>query len=360
MPRRTLCIHCNARSSWKIVYRGQCSTEYLKERGMCMASKKTEVRAAVVCHKGCVRSNNEDNFFLNGDYMPLQDINKGAIIEQTFTDSCQVYSVFDGMGGGDWGERASSIAAQMMQSVYLNMGKADVAAMMKNYAYKANGRIQEDSRSQDVELQGTTMATLILRNGTYYVSNVGDSRVYLLRNGKLKQLSMDHSVVGDMVRQGQMTLEQARKSPQNNIITHYLGMRHEDLPRHLVYQTKEKMKPGDRYMICSDGLCDMLSEMAIRTGLGRHTSPFHCARDLVMAALEMGGKDNTTCLVVDYGAFEPLPEEEPKRKTTPQMTKTATPVQEEEPDDEITAKADSALRETEEKKKTDEEITSLL
>lgn len=333
-----------------------------------MASKN-EVRAAVVCHKGCVRSNNEDNFFLNGDFMSLQDINKGAVIEHTFNDACQVYGVFDGMGGGDWGERASTIAAQMMQSVYSNMSKLDATKLMKNYAYKTNNQIVEDGRSHNVELQGTTMATLMIKNGMYHCANVGDSRVYLIRNQRIKQLSMDHSMVGEWVREGRMTAEQARKSPDNNVITHYLGMRSDDLPHHLVAHIKDKLKPGDRFMLCSDGLSDLLSETAIKRRMATIQSPLNCARQLVMDALEMGGKDNTTCVVLDYGAFTPVSEEtlnEAKKETASQPEPKnegggAEKIKEEQ--EETTALLTNASdkgKKDDVSKKAEDEITSLL
>lgn len=267
---------------------------------------KKAVCAAVVSHKGCVRGNNEDNFFFNGDYMPIQDMNMGAIIEHEFSDKFQLYGVFDGMGGGDSGERASSIATQTLQSYYLRMQKGGIQKLLKEFAYKANDRIVEDGKKLQAESQGTTMAVLVLKGDTAYVANVGDSRVYLIRNGRLTQLSMDHSVVGELVREGRMTEEQARKAPNNNVITHYLGMPPEEMVSKFVYQTTENIMPGDRFMICSDGLCDLLSNASIENRLMKYKTPGECARQLVLDALEMGGKDNTTCVVVDFGEFNPI------------------------------------------------------
>lgn len=268
-----------------------------------MASKQT-VRAAVVCHKGCVRSNNEDNFFFNGNYMSLNNMNDGAVIEHSFSSKCQLYGVFDGMGGGDWGERASALAAQSIQSVYLNMKNGDVEKLLNDYALKTNARIVEDGRAHQVDTQGTTMAVALFRGSECHVANVGDSRVYLLRDHKLKQLSMDHSVVGDLVRQGILTSEQARKSSKNNVITQYLGMPDSERPAQLMYYTKTTLQPGDRLMLCSDGLCDLMSNAVIEEYLATNESTKTCARHLVMNALELGGKDNTTCIVVDFGEFK--------------------------------------------------------
>ncbi len=266
---------------------------------------KRSVNAAVVCHKGCVRGNNEDNFFFNGDYMPLSDMNKGAVITHTFTSKHQMFSVFDGMGGGDWGERASCIATQAMQSVYDAMSKGDISRSLQQFALKANALILADRKNQHVEIQGTTMATLALQEDRYIVANVGDSRVYMLHDHQLEQLSMDHSVVGQAVRDGRMTPEQARKSSDNNVITQYLGMSTELLPARLDFQATGKFQPGDRFMLCSDGLSDLLSQTHIENRLATIASPLKCATQLVLDALEMGGKDNTTCIVLDCSPFVP-------------------------------------------------------
>ena len=271
-----------------------------------MMAEKKVVRAAVVSHKGCVRGNNEDNFFFNGDYMPLQDMNAGAMIEHEFSDKFQVFGVFDGMGGGDSGERASAIATQILQNYYLRLRRGNVLKVLKEYAYKANDIVVEDGKKCQADSQGTTMAVLVLKGDTAYVSNVGDSRVYLLRSGTLSQLSMDHSVVGELVREGRLTEEQARKAPNNNIITHFLGMPPEEMVSNLVYQMADKTMLGDRFLICSDGLCDMLSNASIKKKLMRYMSAGECARQLVLDAMEMGGKDNVTCVVIDVGAFQPI------------------------------------------------------
>ena len=271
-----------------------------------MAGKKA-VRAAVVSHKGCVRGNNEDNFFFNGDFMLIQDMNEGAVIEHAFSDKFQVFGIFDGMGGGDSGERASSIATQILQNYYLKLEKGDVLKTLKEYAYKANDIIVEDGKKCNADSQGTTMAVLVLKGDQAYVSNVGDSRIYLLRDGALSQLSMDHSVVGQLVREGRLTEEQARKSPNNNIITNFLGMPPEEMVSKFVYQITDKAMQGDRFLICSDGLCDMLSNASIRKELMSYAAPGECARQLVLTAMEMGGKDNVTCMIIDIGEFQTLP-----------------------------------------------------
>lgn len=283
-----------------------------------MAGKKP-VHAVVVSHKGCVRSNNEDNFFFNGDYMPLQDMNMGALIEHEFNDKLQVYAVFDGMGGGDGGERASSIAAQTIQSYYMRMNRGSIQKLLKEYAYKSNDRVVEDGRKNQADMQGTTMAVLVLKGDTAYIANVGDSRVYLLRNKHLTQLSMDHSVVGELVRDNRLTEEQARKSPNNNVITHYLGMPPEEMVSRFVFQTTDKVQQGDRFMLCSDGLSDLLPNSSIEKRMMSIGSACECAKQLVVDALERGGKDNITCIIADYDEFRPSSVQKERRSAVTQV-----------------------------------------
>ncbi len=277
-----------------------------------MPTKQT-VRAALVCHKGCVRSNNEDNFFFNGNYMPLRSMNQGAVMVHEFPDKCQLYGVFDGMGGGDMGECASALAASRIQDVYLSMQSGAAQKLLEDYAQAANERIAREAHSQHAGTMGTTMAVVLLRGNECHVGNVGDSRVYLLRDHQLQQLSTDHSIVGEMVRDGRMTPEQARKSSKNNVITRFLGMAEDEKPAVLVEYRQLELRSGDRLMLCSDGLCDLLSAAALEETLSTVAAPEDCAKQLVLSALELGGKDNTTCIVVDMGAFcaaAPAPREQ--------------------------------------------------
>lgn len=290
-----------------------------------MAGKQT-VNAAVVCHKGCVRSNNEDNFFFNGSYMSLHAINAGTVMTHSFSDRNQLYGVFDGMGGGDWGERASTLAAQNMQNLYLNMGAGDTQKLLNDFALNTNKRIVEDGRSHQVDTQGTTMAVVLLRGLECHVCNVGDSRVYLMHKHKLQQMTEDHSVVAEMVRQGRLTAEQARKSPKNNVITQFLGMTEDERPAQLTCYKKVELQPGDRLMLCSDGLCDLISAAKLEEHMATTKHANDCAQQLVLTALELGGKDNTTCIVLDMGDFTPrLPVPQDRKNMYPGVVKTAMP-----------------------------------
>lgn len=263
--------------------------------------------AALVCSIGCVRKNNEDNFYFMGDVLTLKNINEGAHIVQNFTKPTQMYAVLDGMGGQNSGERASCIAAELLEHQADKIMNGNPAKTLVEYAHGASKVIYEDGISQGLSKagQGTTLAVLCLKDQAAHVANVGDSRVYVLRQGELRQVSQDHSLVGALYRTGQITELQARLHPKNNVIEQFIGMDPDKMPKKYVHYVNEPLFRGDRFMLCSDGLTDLVPEGQIRHFLANCATPDEAASKLVMAALELGGKDNTTCIILDYGAFKP-------------------------------------------------------
>lgn len=276
-----------------------------------MTEKKRVTSAAVVCHKGCVRKNNEDNFSFNGDRMKLDEMNEGAMISRSFADECQLYAVVDGMGGGDLGERASAIAASMLVDVLEELQAQQPEACLHQAMGQMSRAVAEDCRANNAEYEGTTCTALVIKGQTGYTCNVGDSRIYRLRSGSLEQLTQDHSLVWEAFQNGEMTREQARKSPMNNMITRYLGMDPDEAPEQFDSISQFGVSEGDRYMLCSDGVSDMLSNQRIEMVMGQPISALECATTLVALALEEGGKDNSTCIVVDVKAAK---EHRPTRK----------------------------------------------
>lgn len=262
-------------------------------------ARKLTLNAALVCHKGCERDNNEDNFFFNGDYMPLERMNYGAQISHAFDDPGQLYAVFDGMGGTTLGERAAYLAAKQMQALYGNMNPAGFSQAIEKYATDASDLVHEDAKKNKSRAQGTTMALLAILKQTIYVANVGDSRVYRLRKGELSQLSRDHSEVNRMRAAGILTEEEARKAVRSNIITQYIGMSAAERSEGFLHMGKHSFAAGDRYLLCTDGVSDLINNTQIAQMMRNAKTASDAARMLVWYALEMGGKDNTTALVVD-------------------------------------------------------------
>ena len=263
------------------------------------ANKKLMIHAAVISHKGCERDNNEDNFFFNGDIMPLKKMDEGAFVKADFSDQCQLYAICDGMGGADMGERAAFLSCWHLFTLSEKMNAEKMPEMIETYAEEASDIVFADGQKNRVGLSGTTMAMAALIRKTVWVANVGDSRVYRFRDGELEQVSFDHSEVNRLCQEGLMTEEEARKSPRNNIITHYIGMEKTARPADFVYKSRHTLKKDDRWMLCSDGLCDLLPKWEIARLIKEAETAEDAAKKLVCAALEMGGKDNVTVMVFD-------------------------------------------------------------
>lgn len=262
-------------------------------------AKKQVIRAAVVSHKGCERDNNEDNFFFNGDLMPLADMDKGACIVQEFDDANQLYAICDGMGGANLGERAAYISVRQMVNFAETFAQGAVQQNIEKFSNQISQLVADDAKKNHARIEGTTLAMAAIVKQVLYVANVGDSRVYRMRDGELKQLSDDHSEVNRMRAAGLLTEEQARKATNNNVITRYIGMDASKRPVEFAYQSKHTVVTGDKILLCSDGVCDLLSRAQMAGVIQNAASPAEAARNLVMYSLELGGKDNTTAMVLE-------------------------------------------------------------
>jgi serine/threonine protein phosphatase PrpC len=225
---------------------------------------------------GKVRKNNEDSLLV------------GDGRDET------LFAVADGIGGFEAGEVASSIAVDALKE--LETGESFESAIRE-----ANRRILAAGRG-DEKLSGMGTTVVAVRFGgteeepAAEVAHVGDSRAYLLRGGELKPLTEDHSLVAELVRSGDLTRAQAAEHPQKNLITRALGAE-EDVD---VDTMVLPVEAGDRFLLCSDGLTDMVPEGRLSGMLAASPEdPEGAARRLVSAALDAGGTDNVTVVVVD-------------------------------------------------------------
>ena len=261
------------------------------------------VNACVISHRGCVRENNEDNFFFNGDILTDDEVNDGATICQQFTKPFHLFAICDGMGGLQGGERASAICVQSMGMLNMSMPANSIPRAIDVYADEACRRVYNDSLEIGEDgREGSTMAMIYMVAGKGYIGNVGDSRVYLLRMGKLYQLSTDHSMVYQMMQKGQLTREQMRKHPKGNVIGAYVGMAEDRKPKPYAAHFTVNLCAGDRFMLCSDGLSDLLQHAEMQRTLAEMKDPRITAEQLIWRAMEMGGKDNTTVMILDLAA----------------------------------------------------------
>jgi len=237
---------------------------------------------------GKKRANNEDALLLN--------------------DTMGLYAVADGIGGNEGGEVASSIAVETLaQAMPDLLGEKDrtppvgrvrtddpSASALREAFFLANRAIhQERSQNPGISNMGTTLTALLLRDKQAFIAHIGDSRAYLLRAGKLEQLTNDHSFVAEQVRAGTITQEQARSSPYRHMITRALGIA-EDVKADL---TNHALKKDDRFLLCTDGLTEMVADAEIGRVLAT-SSPEEAVQKLLDAANERGGVDNITAVVV--------------------------------------------------------------
>jgi len=207
-----------------------------------------------------------------------------------------LFAVADGMGGHKAGEVASRMAIETLQEEFTSAGTDVLVAAVQ----EANRSLVERS-SSDSELtgMGTTLCAMALVDAdgrdAIAVVNVGDSRLYLLSEGELTQVTEDHSLVATLERQGRISRAEAAVHPQRNILTRALG-----IDANVMVDSWEILPMvGDRYLICSDGLFNEVEDSRLAATLRRLADPGEAARELVRLANEAGGRDNITCVVVD-------------------------------------------------------------
>jgi protein phosphatase len=203
-----------------------------------------------------------------------------------------VFVVADGMGGAQAGEVASRIAVEAFAQGLPDGGTPE--ERLKRRAEEANLRIFEVSRTErDTSGMGTTLTAAYLDGSDLAIAHVGDSRAYLFRDGKLKRLTQDHSLVDELVRRGKLTEEQAAEHPQRSIITRALGPE----PTVEVDTWTYPVREGDVLLLCSDGLTSMVSEERVQQVLAAVSPLDAAAQALIDEANAAGGRDNITVLL---------------------------------------------------------------
>jgi PPM family protein phosphatase len=200
-----------------------------------------------------------------------------------------VFAVADGMGGAQAGEVASQLAAESFEAV--SRGEESPEAYLRAIAKTANARIHQLAQADESRSgMGTTLTAALVEDDEIGVAHVGDSRAYLFRDGQLKLLTSDHSLVEELRRQGRLTDEQAEDHPQRSIITRALGPERDVDIDTMTYRAR----PGDIYLLCSDGLTTMIREDRIASILADAENLDDAVSQLVKEANEAGGRDNIT------------------------------------------------------------------
>ena len=235
----------------------------------------TRLNAGSATDVGRVRSSNQDQLLVADD----------------------LFAVADGMGGHAAGEVASLTAVEALRATY---HEADGAEGLVAATHQANRSIFERAQGNpELHGMGTTLVAVALVNegneDRLAIVNVGDSRVYLLRDGELEQLTTDHSLVQELVDDGQLTEAEATVHPQRHVLTRALGV---DVDVNVDLLQVLPLK-GDRLLLCSDGLVRELSDVQVASIMRRLADPDDAARELVSAANNRGGNDNVTVVIVD-------------------------------------------------------------
>ena len=230
---------------------------------------------------GMIRSGNEDNFDADANHK------RGVFI------------VADGMGGHAAGEVASEMAVQIVMRELAEIEDLETNGVERRMtdALKAANRAIHERTLVEVDKQGmgTTASVLIISGQRYLIGQVGDSRVYLLRDGALSQLTKDHSYVQEQVDAGFLTPEQARYHPYSNVITRCVGASPDVEPD--LYRGEVKL--GDVFLVASDGLTGMVDDRRLQTLLISRSSPDRKVHQLISEANGRGGLDNITAIVVE-------------------------------------------------------------
>ena len=247
-----------------------------------------KISSAGATDPGRKRANNEDAFLM--------------------LENAGLFAVADGVGGREGGEIASSIAVDTLREAVPDLlGQGDrtppagtgygaerEAAALRYAVSLANRRVLEEVRQRpELEGMGTTVTALLFSKTSVHLIHIGDSRAYLLRSGTLRQISDDHSFVAQQVKAGIMTAKQAKASAHRHVITRALGIHEETAPD----LREEAVHAGDVYLLCSDGLTEMVEDRAIAKIL-KQSSPADAVDRLIAAANAKGGVDNITAVVV--------------------------------------------------------------
>lgn len=209
----------------------------------------------------------------------------------------EVYVVADGLGGLPGGEAASRIAAELLVAALGPLPRdKTLEAGVRAAIGEADAAVRK-AGAADLRLtgMGTTVVLAVGAGGEWAIAHAGDSRAYLLRDGRLRGLTTDHNVAAELVAEGRITIDEAQHHPGRNVVTRTLGAG----PRSDPGVQRTPRQTGDRLLLCTDGLTAVLDDAAIERVLDRFAGPDACCRELVATANDGGGPDNITVLVVD-------------------------------------------------------------
>ena len=223
----------------------------------------------------------------NQDYLYISETSVGNLPN--------IFIVADGMGGHKAGEVASRKAVEMILDSIRNSDKTDPVSIMEEAVGVANEEIYQMSRdNQELEGMGTTLVAATVLEQDFYVANIGDSRLYVI-NDDIHQITRDHSFVEEMVSRGELDKESARTHAKKNVITRAVGIESGTCADFF----QVRFKPGDKILICSDGLSNMIPDENLKIIVRKELPVEELVNELVYTANHNGGADNITAIVVE-------------------------------------------------------------
>ena len=256
---------------------------------------------AARCDKGLVRAENQDNFCLDGVSVPAE-LMDGPTAVAGGPSRAGYLAVFDGMGGEARGDFAALTSAGLASGMRAELSRCrtgdEIKARVLAFTEQANAAVAARSREEGRRI-GSTMAMLVFRQDAVHVFSVGDSPVFRLSGGALEKLTVDDTFARLLVQRGELTPAQAARDPRRNSLTQHIGM--PDVTLRLHCFTGLPVAAGDRFLLCSDGLTDMIPEAAAARILASAGTAREAADALVAAALKAGGRDNVTAVTLFAG-----------------------------------------------------------
>ena len=245
-----------------------------------------KITGSCVSNVGNVRDNNEDNLFFDGIFLEEQNNGTDEILNTSFSNTDnKTFAIFDGMGGHAKGERASFISASTLKEYSEKHKKIS----WNGFAKKANEKVCRDM-SKEKNRMGSTMAAVQFYEDSINISNLGDSRIYILTNNKLEQVSYDHT-------EANLSKNIISSNGQKSRLTQYIGIKEDEMIIQ-PYNKKIEYEGIEKLLICSDGITDMIDEKDIEKILNKYDAN-KSTKKLLDTALKNGGEDNTTVMVFE-------------------------------------------------------------
>jgi protein phosphatase len=247
-----------------------------------LSTRRLVVQAVLRTDVGKVRSENQD-------FAALTTVKEEAVSPA----GGRLLIVADGMGGHRGGATASRIATETVKTQYLGSETKDVAVALHEALTRANARVFSESQiNPDLRGMGTTTSALVIRGAEAWFAHVGDSRIYMVRNDTVEQLTEDHSLVATMVREGLLTAQEAENHPRRNVLQRSIGVGEEV---EIDVRGPIELQENDTFVLCSDGLHGLVKEAEIKDIAKLPIQ--QAANDFVKLALERGAPDNVTVIV---------------------------------------------------------------